>query len=266
MLLSEGEGGGPGATRAATLLPLLRSVTITTIAVMAVLTALSRMGVDIAPLLAGAGVVGIAIGFGAQTLVRDVVSGMFFLIDDAFRMGEYIDVGAVKGTVEKISIRSLRLRHHRGPLNTVPFGEIHTLTNYSRDWVIMKLPLRLTYDTDPQVVKKIIKRIGAEMMEDETLGASLLQPPKSQGVLQMEDSAMILRVKFMAKPGQQFVLRRELLHRIRAAFADAGIHFANREVTVRVATGGHAEEAVEKAGAAAARIIGDQEAAKAAKN
>ena len=143
-----GEGGGAGTTRAATLLPLLRSFALATIAVMATMTALSGLGIDIGPLLAGAGVVGIAIGFGAQTLVRDIVSGVFFLIDDAFRMGEYIDVGAAKGTVEKISVRSLRLRHHRGPLNTIPFGEIQTLTNYSRDWVIMKLPMRLTYDTD----------------------------------------------------------------------------------------------------------------------
>ncbi len=254
-----GEGGGAGATRAATLLPLLRTFAFATIAVMAVMTALSGLGIDIGPLLAGAGVVGIAIGFGAQTLVRDIVSGAFFLIDDAFRMGEYIDVGAAKGTVEKISIRSLRLRHHRGPLTTIPFGEIQTLTTYSRDWVIMKLPMRLTYDTDPVKVKKIVKQIGLEMSEDPDLGPMLLDPPKSQGVLQMDDSAMILRVKFMAKPGEQFVLRRELLHRIRAAFAREGITFASREVTVHVS--GDAEDSKTKqAAAAAARRVLDDEA------
>ena len=254
-----GEGGGAGATRAATLLPLLRTFAFATIAVMATMTALSSLGIDIGPLLAGAGVVGIAIGFGAQTLVRDIVSGAFFLIDDAFRMGEYIDVGAAKGTVEKISIRSLRLRHHRGPLNTIPFGEIQTLTNYSRDWVIMKLPMRLTYDTDPVKVKKIVKQIGLEMSEDPDLGPMLLDPPKSQGVLQMDDSAMILRVKFMAKPGEQFVLRRELLHRIRAAFAREGITFASREVTVHV-TGNAEENGTKEAAAAAARRVLDDEA------
>lgn len=254
-----GEGGGAGATRAATLLPLLRTFTFATIAVMATMTALSSLGIDIGPLLAGAGVVGIAIGFGAQTLVRDIVSGAFFLIDDAFRMGEYIDVGAAKGTVEKISIRSLRLRHHRGPLNTIPFGEIQTLTNYSRDWVIMKLPMRLTYDTDPVKVKKIVKQIGQEMAQDPDLGPMLLDPPKSQGVLQMDDSAMILRVKFMAKPGEQFVLRRELLHRIRAAFEREGITFASREVTVHV-TGNAESGGTKEASAAAARRILDDEA------
>jgi len=226
--------GGLGASRTATLLPLLRTTALVVIGLTCLFAALSSLGVNVGPLIAGAGVIGLAIGFGAQALVKDVVSGVFFLIDDAFRRGEYIDLGTVKGTVERISVRSLQLRHHLGAVHTIPFGDIAALTNYSRDWVIMKLPLRLTFDTDPQQVKKIVKRIGAEFMEDELVGDGLLEPPKSQGVIQMEDSAMILRVKFKAIPGKQFVIRRELLHRIRAAFAEAGIRFANREVTVRV--------------------------------
>ncbi|MEM1400452.1 MAG: mechanosensitive ion channel family protein, partial [Pseudomonadota bacterium] len=237
----------------ATLLPLLRSFALAAIGLTCLFAALSSLGVNVAPLVAGAGVVGLAIGFGAQTLVKDIVSGVFFLIDDAFRRGEYIDLGSVKGTVERISVRSLQLRHQLGAVHTIPFGDIAALTNYSRDWVIMKLPLRLTFDTDPAQVKKIIKRIGAELQEDETVGAGLLQPPKSQGVIQMEDSAMILRVKFMAVPGKQFVIRRELLHRIRAAFEEAGIRFANREVTVRVSEDASHSEKLEAVGAAASR-------------
>ncbi len=230
-----GDGeGGLGASRTATLLPLLRSFALAAIGMTCLFSAASSLGINVAPLIAGAGVVGLAIGFGAQTLVKDVVSGVFFLIDDAFRRGEYIDLGTVKGTVERISVRSLQLRHQLGAVHTIPFGEIAALTNYSRDWVIMKLPLRLTFDTDPQQVKKIVKRIGAEMKEDPEMGAGLMEPPKSQGVIQMDDSAMILRVKFKAIPGEQFVIRRELLHRIRAAFEEAGIRFASREVTVRV--------------------------------
>ncbi len=143
-----GEGGGKGASRLKTLLPLFRKFLMVTLAVMVGMLVLSSLGVDIGPLLAGAGVVGIAIGFGAQTLVRDIVSGVFFLLDDAFRLGEYIDISGIRGTVEQISIRSLRLRHHRGALHTVPFGEIQHLTNHSRDWVIMKLQFRVPYDTD----------------------------------------------------------------------------------------------------------------------
>ncbi len=205
-----GEGGGHGGSRLRTLLPLARKAIFVTLVVMVVMIILSSLGVHIGPLLAGAGVVGIAIGFGAQTLVRDIVSGVFYLLDDAFRVGEYIDLGEVKGTVEKISIRSMQLRHHRGALNTVPFGEIKYLTNYSRDWAIMKLQFRVTYDTDVNQVKKIFKQINVELMENEEIAANLLEPLKSQGVLSMEDSAMIIRAKFTAKPGEQFVIRREV--------------------------------------------------------
>ncbi|MEL6960678.1 MAG: mechanosensitive ion channel domain-containing protein [Pseudomonadota bacterium] len=257
---AEGEGG-LGASRTATLLPLLRSTALVVIGVTCLFAALSSLGVNVGPLVAGAGVIGLAVGFGAQTLVKDVVSGVFFLIDDAFRRGEYIDLGSVKGTVEKISVRSLQLRHHLGAVHTIPFGDIAALTNYSRDWVIMKLPLRLTFDTDPQKVKKIVKKIGAEFMEDELVNDGLLEPPKSQGVIQMEDSAMILRVKFKAVPGKQFLIRRELLHRIRAAFEEAGIRFASREVTVRVNEDTPSEERKEAISAAASRAIEEEQPA-----
>ena len=229
------EGGTTGASRLATLLPLFRNFLLIVIVVLGGMIMLSELGVDIAPLFAGAGVIGLAIGFGAQTLIRDIFSGAFFLMDDAFRKGEYINLGSVKGTVEKISIRSMQLRHHLGPLNTVPFGEIQQVTNFSRDWVMMKLPLRLTYDTDVEKVRKLIKKLGEELMEHPEVGQNFLQPLKSQGVFTMEDSAMIIRVKFMTKPGDQFVVRKLVYSRIRELFQEHGIKFAHREVTVRVA-------------------------------
>lgn len=246
----DGEGGG-GGSRAGTLLPLARKTVATVLAMMVVFTILSAFGVDIGPLLAGAGVAGIAIGFGAQSLVRDIASGVFFLIDDAFRVGEYIDVGEAKGTVEHISLRSVRLRHHRGPLNTVPFGEIKTVQNLSRDWVLMKLEFRVPYDTDVERVRKIIKRIGAGLLEDPVMGGSFLAPLKSQGVYAMEDSAMVIRVKFMARPGEQFIIRREAFRRIREAFEAEGIPFAHRIVTVRGANGPDADPKEAEAAAAA---------------
>jgi small-conductance mechanosensitive channel len=233
----EGAESDPGGSRLGTLLPLIRSTLQITIAVIAILLVLSGMGIDIGPLLAGAGVIGLAVGFGAQTLVRDIVSGAFFLVDDAFRVGEYIDVGSVKGVVEKISIRSLRLRHHRGLLHTIPFGEISHLTNFSRDWVIMKLEFRVTYDTDVNKVKNLFKKIGKDMLEHETLGGDFLEPFKSQGVKRMEDSAMILGAKFMTRPGHQFTIRKELYTRVQKAFADNDIHFAHRRVTVDLPEG-----------------------------
>ena len=196
-----GEGGGAGGSRLSTVLPLVLGVARAAIAVVFGLIALGNIGIDITPLLAGAGIVGLAIGFGAQKLVTDVVSGIFFLVDDAFRTGEYVEVEGTVGTVEKISIRSMQLRHHKGPVHTIPYGEIPKLTNYSRDWVIMKLKFTVPFETDPNKVKKIFKQIGKEMMEVPEFAADLLQPFKSQGVFDFDDVGMIIRGKFMAKAG-----------------------------------------------------------------
>ncbi len=231
--IAEGEGG-TGASRLATLLPLVRSFVLGLIVIAILLAVASEIGLNVAPLFAGAGILGLAIGFGSQTLVRDILSGAFFLMDDAFRRGEYIDVGEVKGTVEKISLRSFQLRHHLGMLHTIPFGEIKFLTNYSRDWVMMKLPLRLTYDTDVERVRKLVKKLGQELMQDPVIGDKFLQPLKSQGVIEMQDSAMIIRVKFMTKPGEQWVIRKRVFQEIRELFEREGITFAHREVTVRL--------------------------------
>jgi moderate conductance mechanosensitive channel len=220
------------SARARTLRPLLRKFILGVLVVVSVMIALSAVGIDIGPLLAGAGVVGIALGFGAQTLVRDVVSGIFFLVDDAFRVGEYIEAGSLKGTVEGISIRSLRLRHHRGAVHTVPYGELKALTNHSRDWVIVKLEFQVTYDTDVDLVKKLIKRIGQEMLDDPELGPNLIETLKSQGIHQLADHGLLVRAKFTAKPGEQFVIRREALQRMKCVFEAAGIKFASPTVTI----------------------------------
>ena len=258
-----GNEGGAGASRLATLLPILRWVLVAIVVIAAVIAILSRFGVDIGPLLASAGVVGIAVGFGAQKLIQDIFSGAFFLLDDAFRRGEYIDVEGTKGTVEKISIRSFQLRHHLGALHTLPFGEIRKLTNFSRDWVLMKLPLRVTYDTDVEKVRKLIKKLGQQLLEHPEVGHTFMQPLKSQGVYRMEDSAMIIRVKFMTKPGEQFVTRKVVYAAIRDLFERENIRFAHKEVTVRLAEGEgeHLSEEQRKAVTAAAREVIDAEAA-----
>ena len=246
-----GELSGTSASRLRTLLPLLRGCLLATICVTAALIALAEFGVQIGPLLAGAGVVGIAVGFGAQTLVRDIISGAFYLMDDAFRLGEYIDVGDAKGTVERIGIRSMQLRHQRGALNIVPYGTIRRLNNQSRDWVIEQLEFRVTYDTDITKVNRIIKRIGQELMADAELGSQMLQPLKSQGVMAMEDNALLVKAKFMAKPGEQSAIRREAYQRIKQAFDENGIKFAHRQVTVHVPPGGGGPQASAVAAAAA---------------
>ena len=234
--LEEAEAGGLGGTRTQTILPLIRVFIKITLIVMTVMVCLSALGVNIGPLIAGAGVVGIAIGFGAQTLVRDIVSGFFYLLDDAFRIGEYVVIDQIRGTVEKISVRSFQLRHHNGPVHTIPYGEIRTLTNWSRDWAIMKCEIRVPFETDIEKVRKLIKKIGIEMMEDPQWGPLMLGPVKSQGVNRMDDSALIIRFKFTAVPGQQFLIRREAFARIQRAFEQEGIQFAPRRVLVEATT------------------------------
>jgi moderate conductance mechanosensitive channel len=230
---SEAEGDeARRRARLRTLLPILRNALLVVLVVMAALMALSALGIQVGPLIAGAGVVGVAVGFGAQTLVKDIISGMFYLLDDAFRVGEYIISGSYKGTVESFSLRSIKLRHHRGYLYTVPFGELGAVQNMSRDWVIDKLTVSVTYDTDLDKVKKIIKQIGKELQADPELAPHIIETLKMQGVEQFGEFAIEIRLKMMTKPGEQFVIRRRAYALIKKAFSDNGIEFALPTVTV----------------------------------
>ncbi|MGL4445358.1 MAG: mechanosensitive ion channel family protein [Alsobacter sp.] len=221
--------------RMRTLLPILRNFLMVMIASISILMVLDALGIQIGPLLAGAGVVGIAIGFGAQTLVKDIISGVFYLLDDAFRVGEYIQAGGHKGTVESFSLRSVKLRHHRGPISTVPFGELGAVQNLSRDWVIDKITIGVTYDTDLDKAKKLIKQIGKELLADPEFAPNIIETLKMQGVEQMGDFAIQLRLKMMTRPGEQFAIRRRAYALMKKAFAENGIKFAFP--TVQVAGG-----------------------------
>jgi len=260
---SQGEEGGAGGSRIETLLLLLRKTIVVVMFTIVFLLFLSSMGINIGPLLAGAGVVGLAIGFGAQTLVKDIIAGIFFLIDDAFRVGDFIETGGQKGMVEHISLRSLRLRNPRGPVHTIPFGNMGTVTNMSRDYIITKLDFRVRYDTDVDQVRKIIKKINKEIEKDPEMGPNLLDKIKSQGVRELDDSAMIMRLKFKTIPGEQFVIRREVFRMIQESFSETGIEFAHRNVTVYLPPGEEADEHDKKvieAGAAAAAAQADTDA------
>ena len=162
------------------------------------------------------------------------MAGIFFLIDDAFRLGEYIEVGDLMGTVESISVRSMRIRHHRGKVHTVPYGELKSLTNHSRDWVIMKLEFRVPFDTDIKLVKKLIKQVGAKLKENEFYGDGIIQTLKSQGVRRMEEFNMVVGGKFMTRPGEQWLVRRDAYMMVRDAFEANGIRMAERNVKVEV--------------------------------
>lgn len=227
-------GAGADRGRSYTLLPMVRKFIASILVVMVTMTILSSFGVDIGPLLAGAGVIGLAVGFGAQKLVADMFSGFFYLLDDAFRVGEYLTAGSVSGTVESITLRNVMLRHHRGMLQIVPHSELGAITNYMRGGMIVKFNLDFPYDADIDKIRKIIKKVGIAMLEDEEIGKDFIRPVKSQGVREITNSVMTIRVKFTAKPGTHFVIRREAYKRITEALNRSGIYYAHKKVIVDV--------------------------------
>lgn len=213
----------PQQARLRTLLPIIQNILLAVIVVMAVLMMLASVGIQIGPLIAGAGVVGVAVGFGAQTLVKDVISGVFYLLDDAFRVGEYISSGSYRGTVESFSLRSVKLRHHRGPLFTIPFGELGAVQNQSRDWVTDKFNITVGYDTDIEFARKLIKRIGLELAEDPEFKNWVIEPIKMQGVQEFGEYGIVLRVKVTTRPGGAFAMKGRFFLRLRQAFKEQGI-------------------------------------------
>jgi small-conductance mechanosensitive channel len=227
---------GPGA-RLLTLLPLLRVTAGVVLAVLLIMSALWTLGIEITPLLAGAGVIGLAIGFGAQALVRDIIAGIFYLADDAFRVGEYVESGSnIKGTVERITLRSVALRHHNGPLHFVPYGVLGAVRNASRDWVVDKFNFPLPIEADSEKIRKMLKKIGEEMKEDPAIGPHMLEPLKGK-LYRIDPGVKIFRCKFRSPPGKQFDIRASALKRIEAALKKSGISFADGRQTVLMSAG-----------------------------
>ncbi|MEK1889971.1 MAG: mechanosensitive ion channel domain-containing protein [Phyllobacterium sp.] len=231
-----GELGVP-RSRLGTIVPLISGVGKSSILALALLSILVSQGVNVWPLITGLSVFGLAIGFGSQTLVKDVVSGLFFLIDDAFRFGEYIETSGAKGTVEKISIRSVSLRNSRGSIATVPYGQIGKIQNYSRDWAIEKFSFRVAFDTDVELVRKLFKKIGQDIATDPELAPDLIETFKSKGIGDVEDGTLIIKASFTAKPGKQSMIRRKTLMAVQNAFRQNGIKAVPKPMTANAVPG-----------------------------
>ncbi|MBB3976868.1 small-conductance mechanosensitive channel [Rhizobium azooxidifex] len=226
--------------RLRTLLPIFRNALAAVLICIAAMTILAEMGVQIGPLIAGAGIFGVAIGFGSQTLVKDIVSGVFYLMDDAFRVGEWIESGSYNGVVESFSLRSIRLRHHRGSVFTVPFGELGAIRNGSRDWTVDKFRVRVPFKTDIAKVGKLAKEIGKQLQEDPELGPHIIKTLKMKGVEQIGEFGIEISFGFTAKPdGEQTAIRRRAYTMITQAFAENDISFAQPTFQV----GGEEKEA-----------------------
>lgn len=233
MMIQAAPQAGGRRTRVATFLPLIRNVIFVAIAIVATMIGLSAVGVDVLPLLAGAGVVGIAIGMGSQALVKDIVSGIFFLLDDAFRVGDYVNTGLAEGTIERAGIRSLAIRHPLGALHTVPFGEIQTIANHSRDWVSLRLDFRVPFDTDTALLEREFEALGQQLLADPAVGPLFVGALEFGGVVMIDEGAMVVRASYRCLPGEQYRLRRLVYDAVQKMFRRNGISVAVREVRVR---------------------------------
>ena len=209
--------------RAAAIGTLLTSSVSLIVWTVAVLMALEALGVNVAPLLASAGVVGVALGFGAQTMVKDYLSGIFLIIEDQFGVGDVVDLGPVIGTVEEVALRYTRLRDLSGVVWYVRNGEILRVANRSQGWTLASVDIPVAYDENLDRVRDLIESVALDMDEDPTYDDMLLGKPTFAGVESMSGEAMVVRVTAKAVPEKQIILARTIRERIKLAFDRAGI-------------------------------------------
>jgi moderate conductance mechanosensitive channel len=224
--LAAKDSGGDAVARSQrvrTLLPLLRNVFMVALTVMAVLTVLSELGIDIGPLLAGAGVVGLAVGFGAQTLVKDIITGLFILLEDSISVGDVVDVAGHSGVVETLTIRTIRLRDVQGTVHTVPFSEVSSVKNLTKDFSYALMEIGIAYREDVDDVIGVIQDVGAVLRTDEALAEAILEDIQVQGLDRFDDSAVVIRARIKTKPLRQWAVRRAFNKALKRRFDELGI-------------------------------------------
>ena len=228
--------GIPRQTRIRTLLPLLRTAIMSVLVVLTSLIILSHIGVDITPLLAGAGVVGVAIGFGSQALVKDIITGLFILMEDQIAIGDVVDVGRDRvGVVEAITVRTIRLRDQAGAVYTIPFSEVTTVKNLTRDFAYVVARIAISYSEDIDRVVEILRQVSEELMADEELRPLILDPFDYQGVDTLDAASVVLLVRIRTVPAKQAVVGRAFNRLVKMAFDEHGI--ASRDPTQIVILG-----------------------------
>ena len=209
----------PRRTRIRTLLPLLQTALLGVIIVVTSLMILSHLGIDIAPLLAGAGVIGLAIGFGSQALVKDIITGLFILLEDQIAVGDIVDVGKDhKGVVEAITVRTIRMRDVSGTVHTVPFSEVTSVKNLSKDFSYAIARIAISYREDIDRVVEILRGVSNQLAQDETLKSSILNPFEYMGVDALDESSVVLLVRIRTLPGKQLAVSRTFNRLVKIAF------------------------------------------------
>ena len=223
------------AQRARTLARVVRSTALVIVVTVAGLMILVELGLDIAPLIAGAGIAGVALGLGAQSLISDVISGFFILMEDQFAVGDAIQVGSIGGGVEKMTLRATFLRDLEGTLHVIPNGEIRIVSNRTKGWSRAVLNLGVAYEEDIGRVVAALEKIGHDFNQDEGFAPLLLEEPTVTGVEALGDWTVTVRIMVKTKPGRQWEVARELRRRIKESFEREGIEmpYPRQEVLMR---------------------------------
>lgn len=222
------------ASQLRTLAPLLAGVVSTALVVLAVMMSLSQVGVQIGPLLAGAGIVGVAVGFGAQTLVKDFLTGIFLIIEDTVSIGDAVKIGDVGGTVEEMSLRTIKLRDFDGTLHVFPYSEAQVIHNQSKNFSYYVLELMIAKSADISRAMDAMRAAGEAVQHDETLGGLVLAPLEIAGVDKLTDAGISIKARIKSLPGMQYKVGRDLLRRIKIAFDEAKIETPTSAVKLLV--------------------------------
>lgn len=212
--------------RTETIFRVVRSTGIVLILSTAVLMILTEFGIPVTPVLASVGFVGLAFGLGAQTLVQDMISGLFILIENQYTVGDSIKVSGVSGTVEQMTLRATMVRDLQGTLHVVPNGEIRVVANKSRTWSRAVLNVNITYDDDVDAAMAALTEIGEAIMADPAVEPLLLETPTVTGIEGLDDWAVRLRILAKTEPGAHWAVQRALRRQIRLVFAEKGIGLA----------------------------------------
>ena len=236
-------------TRVKTLLPIVRNVVMIAVFILFGLVLLSEVGINVTPLLAGAGVIGVAIGFGAQTMVKDFLSGFTIILEDLFRVGDVVTLGGHTGQVEQITLRKVQLRDVAGIVYTVPFSEITTIQNLTKDFSYFVANIGVSYNIDTDKVYDVLAQVDEDLRKDEVYGPLILEPLEIQGVDQFGDNAVVIKARLKTVPIKQWYVGREFNRRMKHAFDKAGIEILFPQRTVTVVQGGTAPLAALEAAA-----------------
>lgn len=218
--------------RAETLGQVFSNTAIVIIILITGMLILGEVGISIAPILAAAGVVGLAVGFGAQSLIKDYFTGFFLLIEDQIRHGEVVEVGGKKGLVEEVTLRHVRLRDFEGSVHFIPNSSITTVTNKSRDFSYAVIDLSVAYGENVDEVYEVMRRVGAELSRAPGFKEHIIEDLEIAGIDNLADSAVIIRCRFKVYPLEQWGVRREFLYRIKKAFDAAGIEIPFPHLTL----------------------------------